>query len=138
MASREIDSRIKIVYVFNIIDLSATATVQGDISIDTFDFESVEFAIFTPNTPLYVDGTFVLFPKHGDTNVPAEHVVVPDDELTQGVPLITGANQFIKVGYFGKKRFVSCEINASVATGAPVGAVIIFNTPRHSPTALNP
>lgn len=138
MASREIDSRIKIEYVFDMIDLSATATVQGGISLDTFDFESIEFAIQTPDTPLYVDGTFVLHPKHGDTDIPAEHVLVPFDQLTQGVPLITGPNQVVKVGYFGKERYVSCEINASVATGSPVGAFVIFNTPRHAPTALNP
>lgn len=138
MASREIDSRIKIEFVFKMIDLTSSGEIEGGISLDTFDFESIEFAIFTTNTPLYVDGTFVLQPKHGDTNIPAEHVNVSFDELTQTVPLITGPNQFLKVGYFGKKRFVSCSILSSVATGAPVGAVIIFNTPRHAPTVLNP
>ncbi len=138
MASREIDSRIEIEYIFNIIALSATAIFQGGISLDTFDFESIEFAIQTPNTPLYVDGNFTLQPKHGDTNVPAAHVNVPFDELTQNVPLVIGPNQLLKVGYFGKKRFVSCQIDATVVIGSPVGAFVIFNTPRHAPTALNP
>jgi len=139
MASREIDSKIKPVVVFNIQNITSNTTSLGNIAVDTSTFESVEFLFFS--TDGFVDGDYLLIVFEGDGSDPASHTQASPADFTQNSLLITqseGANTLERIGYFGKKQFVSVKVQSvSVTTGARIGAFVILNTPRHAPTADN-
>lgn len=137
MASREIDSRIQQQLVFNITNITSGGDKLGNITFDTAGFESVEFLIVS--TDDFTDGTYIIEPHAGDESDPATHTLVQTPELTGLAPFIAGVDRLLRVGYIGKKRFVSTHVNAtSVTTGARIGVFIIANTPRHAPTPANP
>lgn len=136
MASREISSRIRPLVVFEITDLTANLTFPGQISIDTSGFESAEFLFFAADN--LTDGLYTFEARHGDDAAFGTHVPVPVAELIDIPPPIAILNQLFKVGYVGKKRFLSVDVIASgVTVGGGIGAFVILNTPRHAPTEGN-
>ena len=136
MSSREINSIIQQQFVFLIEDILSNGLKPGNIVFDLAGFESVSFFIFSSDD--WTDGVFELVPKHGDVEDTGQHVPVPADDLTNAAISITEHNQFLRIGYVGKKQFISADINVTgVTTGGTVGAIIIANTPRRAPTPLN-
>ncbi len=137
MASREIDSLIKATIVLGVQAITSDTLTFGAINVDTAGFESIEFLFFNSN--IHADGDYELIPRAGDTTVVANHIPVPADELT--VPQIdrfilnsVGINQIIRMGYIGKKRFISADIRSTnVTTGATLGCSLVLNTARHGP-----
>ncbi len=136
MASREISSILRQEFVFNIDNITSNGNETGGIlTFDSAGFESVEFFIISTND--YTDGTYLMLPRHGDVSDNSQHVAVPSDELTDtpptSPPFIFGVNQVSRVGYFGKKRFLSTHITVTdVTVGARIGVFIVANTPRHA------
>ena len=137
MASNTIDSIITQDFVFNIDNITSNGLKTGGILVfDSLAFESIEF--FIVSTKDYTDGTFRMIPRHGDDSNNANHVDVPVEDLTVAAPFIFNTDQIFRVGYFGKKQFLSAHIVATnVTIGGPAGVFIVANTPRHAPTARN-
>ena len=133
MASKDLHTIIEESFIFPVKLLNTDTTFLGGIVLDTVNTESVEFIPFTAETA--GNGFFEIKPKHGDTNVEAEHVDVPADELIGNAPTVTGVSQIARFGYIGHKRFLSVSIVATGTDigGKTVGVIVVTDAFRHLP-----
>ena len=125
-----------------VIDLFDSNGVQPGFSVvvDTKSFESIELVFVSTNNDSG-DGQFNFVLREGDTNVYVEHnlVNVDNGDILGNPAIIDDANQIVRQGYAGKKRFLSGEIIVTGATaGQTVGVILFANSPRHAPTPESP
>ena len=115
------------------LDVAAiTASADGN-SIDTVDFESLEFTMFTG---VYTTGTFDVELQESDTGAfgGEENVVVADDLI--GTPTqLASANALTRIGYIGKKQFCRLSVVGASTPVATLGAVAVLGRPRSMPVA---
>ncbi len=115
------------------VTLIAGATTDGNV-IDTVDFESLEFTLFTG---VHTSGDFDVQIEESDvvTFGGEENIVIADDLI--GTPTtLSAANALTRIGYIGKKQFCRLSVvSASTTTGATLGAVVALGRPRSMPVA---
>ncbi|MEE9160018.1 MAG: hypothetical protein V3U60_16735 [Gammaproteobacteria bacterium] len=108
------------------------AVENGNV-IDTVDFESLEFALFTGQ---YSSGDYDIQLQESDTGAFAgEENIVGEDDLIGTPTTLSGADELTRVGYGGKKRYcrlTSLGINSPIAI---ITALAILGRPRSMPVA---
>ncbi len=124
-------SRMKSLLALNVTP-NAGATTDGNV-IDTVDFESLEFTLFTG---LYTSGDFDVQLEESDivTFGGEENIVVADDLI--GTPTtLSAANALTRIGYIGKKQFCRLTVLGTNTPDATVAAVATLGRPRSMPVA---
>ena len=109
---------------------SAGATTDGNV-IDTVDFESLEFTLFTG---VYTSGDFDVQLEESDivTFGGEENIVVADDLI--GTPTtLSAANALTRIGYIGKKQFCRLTVLGTNTPNATVAAVATLGRPDSMP-----
>lgn len=126
-------SRMKSLLALDVAAITSDTTTDGN-SIDTVDFESLEFTLFTG---AFTDGAYDVQLEESDTGAfgGEENVVVADDLI--GTPTqLAAANALTRIGYIGKKQFCRLSVvSASTTSGATLGAVATLGRPRTMPVA---
>ena len=127
----DLNSNVKIAMA--ITPVAATVIADGDV-IDTLDFESIVFAIFTGTLGT---GTIDFDLEESDviTFGGEENSVVAADILgTLPTILATEDDSVFRVGYIGKKRFLRLQnIETASWTSMIHGAVAILSNPKQVP-----
>lgn len=125
-------SRIKSLIALDVTE-NAGGIVQGNI-IDTVDFESVEFILFTGTS---TSGDHFADLQVSDTGAFAgeENAVDLDDIIGSLLTLLENSNQIRRFGYIGKKRFLRLALIGSNNPDQTVGVVAILGRPRSMPVA---
>ena len=118
-------------------------TAQKSAAIDLKGHESCTFVIAT-GALADSDATWAVTVKEGDSATQTEHTEVADVHLIGTEALASfqfdDDNETRKIGYKGGSRYVSIEIDDTVAnTGnAPICVIAILGHPHSRPTANPP
>jgi hypothetical protein len=99
--------------------ITGNATTTG-LTIDTVDYDSLEFAI---QTGTVTDGQWAIQVFHGDASNMSDEAQCSAADLLGSAPtmLATDDNVVKKVGYRGSKRYVRIK---AVQTGATTGGFL--------------
>ncbi len=122
-------SRMKSLLALDI-TLSAGATTDGNV-IDTVDFESLEFTLFTG---VYATGDFDVQLEESDvvTFGGEENIVIADDLI--GTPsTLSAANALTRIGYKGKKQFCRLTVLGTDTPDATIAALAVLGRPKTMP-----
>ena len=130
----EMDLHTKIKLVHAIAPAAIAADTNG-ASIDTKDFESLEFA-FHVGTAM-VGGGFTVKLQESDTGAfgGEQNDVATTDLLSAALDVAIGdANKVFRIGYIGKKRYVRPVLTETgTITGGVIGCMAILSHPKVGP-----
>lgn len=117
--------------------IAGNGTTAGNV-IDTLGFESLTFLIVGGTL---TDGTYTPLINHSDASNMSGEEAVSDDFLigTEAEAALAAAdddNNVKRIGYAGKKRYVTCDIVATgVSSGGNVSVIAVLGHPKEAPVA---
>jgi len=131
MTTKDLHNNIKPVVGIVPTLMSTNSIALGDI-IDLQGYESVEFV---NQVSSFTDGVYTPVIKESDAANMAGEAEVADADLL-GIEVAHTAAGIKKIGYIGKKRYVTCDIaSTEVTTGATVTSTVIKGHPAVAPVA---
>lgn len=132
---RDTHSNIKTVPVINPAAAITGNGVTTGATIDTADFDSLEFAF---QSGVLTDGAFAIALWAGDASNMSDEVLVTAAELIGSAPAFAATDDNVckRVGYRGPKRYVRPKATQSGATsGGFLACQAIQGHPRVAPVA---
>lgn len=112
--------------------LLAGASTDGNV-IDTVDFESLEFTLFTG---LYATGNFDVQLQESDLiTFGGEENIVSADDLIGTPSTLSAANALTRIGYIGKKQFCRLTVLGTNTPVSTIAAIATLGRPRSMPVA---
>lgn len=121
----------------NAIPPAALAADTNGASIDTVDYNSLEYVIHVGTA--FVGGGFDVTLEESDTGAfGGEETAVPADEILGALPSIAigDANQTFRVGSIGKKRYQRIVLTETgTITAGIIGVTAVLGKARDMPVA---
>lgn len=135
MTSMDMHTKINPSSGLNIQTIGSNTTTNGVI-IDTQNFESVEWLIFSGTI---TDGTYVpVIEESADSGLSGATTVGTDFLLgtaANATFTATDDNVVKRIGSVGKERYQRLSLTSTgVTTGATIGVIAVLGNARHQPT----
>lgn len=136
MTSMDMHTKIDTSSGLNIQSIASDTTTNG-IVIDTQNFESIEWLIFSGTI---TDGTYTPVIEESDAANFSGATTVSTDFLLGTIANATFAaaddNTVKRIGSVGKKRYQRLSItSAGTSSGGTLGAIRVLGNARHQPTS---
>ena len=134
---RDLFSNVKIVTLWDPIDLGTGNTPKVSEIIDTRDFNSCVIHV-AYGSIADTDATFTVLLEDGDDSGLTDNAAVADAYLNGtelgATPLFSNDNTGFKLGYVGPKRYVRLTLTPAANTGAILtSAIAILGDPKLAP-----
>ncbi len=135
---QDLHNNIKVLSVFDPIDLGTGNTAKVGEIIDRQDASALEFIIQTGSLA-DADATFVVLVEDGDASDLVADGTAVDDKYLLGTEagasfIFSDDNKIAKIGYTGVKRYVRLTVTPAANTGAVlISACAILGSLRGAP-----
>lgn len=141
--ARDLHNNIKAIRTIAAVAAGVTGVgVVGKV-VDRAGYEGVEF-IISYGTITATSATITPVVKEGDVTGTMTSVANADllgteaaAGIAAGTPRTSNSNKNVvkRIGYLGKKRYVSCNVVPTVTATTPVSVTAILSSPRNAPVA---
>lgn len=134
---QDLHDNIKVLSVFDPIDLGTGDTAKVGEIIDRQDAAALEFIIQTGSLA-DADATFTVLVEEGDISTMSDAAAVADADLlgteASASFVFSDDNKIAKIGYIGAKRYVRLTVTPANNTGAVlISACAILGSLRGAP-----
>lgn len=129
----DLHSRIQAVVALDQQTINSDTVTDGN-TIDTLNYNGLEYAIFTGT--ITASGVVAVILEESDTgDFSGEETVVPAEDTLGGPIVFADADddKVFRIGSIGKKRYQRITLDSDGTTNGAFSAIAILSHPRHIP-----